>query len=880
MSPSPQEGTPLERFLEQFWRDRDAGVSRELHEYLALYPGDPEGISREFAAVAGMREADPPARGTSQFDTPDRIGPYQVIRELGVGGQGVVYLARDTRLDRVVAVKVVSMGRLRSGTALARFRREAAVASRLDHPGLCTVYDAGEDSGQPYIAMRYVEGETLSRRIHAGEGATAAASQSEGATPATLSSAPTTPTPTTRRTVPAAAEIRARVALIEKVARALQVAHDAGVVHRDIKPANIMVMANGEPVLLDFGVARDIDGEASLLTRTGEFFGTPAYMSPEQIAGGEAGAASDVYSLGVTMFESLSGQRPFEAPTHDQLCRMVTSDPPPSLRRSNPAVERDLEIVALTALAKEPERRYRTAAALADDLQAWLHRRPIRARPVTRLQRVSRWIRREPVRAALLATLVLLAAVVGWAIGQLPKLREAEAQRRGADIETLLADGFWDMSQGASGRAESTFRRVLAMDPACVEARVGVAMSLNIGDRRDDAVTFLRTEAPGSDHPACRRLIRRGARSESTPTDSRADAAPTDPLDMFVHGLELMTSAKRGDGRAQSSEGLRWIETAVAASPRSREFFVSEWARAAGLAADAASGRRAADVLRARSERSLRNRFLTAFALEAADPQAAAAEYREFLRRSEPREVEASGVPPPENLPLQRARAWSNLAALEFTAGRVADAMAASRSALALAPDLDAAWHHLGLCLFVSGDPDGAVDAMQRAIALQTTDAGTFATLANMLVQMKRHAQAEPIVRTAVRMNPRIPGALVTLGIVLDKTDRSEEAIDAFRQAVAVDGKDRVAHLRLSSILQRAKRDAEVLAEAERWLVVAPTDPASWLDDGLALRQLGRREEARAAGERGLRLASQPGGMKVTPAVQDALRQLVDDLQQ
>jgi WD40 repeat protein/predicted Ser/Thr protein kinase len=341
-------------------------------------------------------------------------GRYQVKQELGHGGQGLVYLAYDTKLHRKVALKVIrglGVGST-SQKMLDRFRREAEVTSRLDHPGICTVYDTGVEHGMPFIAMRYVEGETLARQIAAARGNKPAAGA--GGAGAQVASRPTSPAPSSGpRTW---AELCKVLELIEHAARALHAAHEAGVIHRDIKPHNIMVTPEGEPVLLDFGLARELDNEGPTLTLTGELFGTPAYMSPEQLLGQrvQLDKRTDVYSLGVTLFECITWSLPFGAPTHEGLFHAIQTKVAPDPRRLNPAIPFDLKVVTETAIEKDRDRRYATALEFAEDLLRVRRHEPIRARPPGLVVRLRRWARAHPLIATGIAAaaLVMSAALV------------------------------------------------------------------------------------------------------------------------------------------------------------------------------------------------------------------------------------------------------------------------------------------------------------------------------------------------------------------------------------------------------------------------------------------------------------------------------------
>src|SRR5688572_13294303 len=372
-------------------------------------------------------------------DTPTsrKIGPYRLVREIGRGAQGHVFLAEDSRLSRRVALKVLSSAIVQSGPALERFRREAAAASKLDHPGICSVYDAGEADGYAYIAMRYVEGQTLAKQIASSreralpEMETLAVDlPSEQSVPAPL---PRDGSSSTGKVITSRPELLRAMHLVERAARALHAAHEAGLIHRDIKPGNIMVTPEGDPVILDFGLARAEDGAQQTITHSGDLLGTPAYMSPEQLLAQRIvlDRRTDVYSLGVTLFECLTLERPFDAPTREGIYQKILTGHAPDPRRLNSHIPRDLRVVIATAMEKDRERRYKTALDFAEDLRRVREYLPIHARPAGPILRLERWVQRNPVLAtATCGIFVVLVTALAVALVLLRQVKEESEMRK------------------------------------------------------------------------------------------------------------------------------------------------------------------------------------------------------------------------------------------------------------------------------------------------------------------------------------------------------------------------------------------------------------------------------------------------------------------
>jgi len=349
------------------------------------------------------------------------VGDYELLRKLAQGGMGVVYRAWQLSLSRPVAVKLILAGQLASADAVQRFRREAEAVARLEHPGIVPIYEIGHEQGHYFFSMPLVDGESLAQRVLQG------------------------PLPHSEAAV-----------LVRKVAEAMGYAHAAGVVHRDLKPGNILVDRQGEPKVIDFGLARRVETD-STLTSTGMIIGTPSYMSPEQAQGegGPLGPLTDVYSLGAVLYCLLTGRPPFQAATAFDTVRQVVEQEPVAVSALNPAVPLDLETICHKCLQKDPARRYVTAQALAEDLRRWERGEPITARPVSTLERGWRWVRRNPVVSSLIATTVaaiLLGTGASLWFGS-KATKEADIARRNlARSNYFLAQSRWKEGRVAEAR--------------------------------------------------------------------------------------------------------------------------------------------------------------------------------------------------------------------------------------------------------------------------------------------------------------------------------------------------------------------------------------------------------------------------------------------
>jgi serine/threonine protein kinase/tetratricopeptide (TPR) repeat protein len=308
-----------------------------------------------------------------------KFGDYELLEEIGRGGQGVVFRAWQRSLNRTVAVKIIGIGQLTTTAHLKRLRREAEAAAKLNHPGIVPIYEVGERDGTYYFSMRFVEGDCLDEAISRGS-----------------------------------ISVREAAELIAKVARTVHYAHEHGILHRDIKPGNILLDANGEPHLTDFGLARLVE-HGSTVTGSLEVMGTPSYMAPEQAVGNNAGVnrATDVYGLGAVLYELLTGHPPFAGGTTYETIHLLLDSEPRQPRLWNRKIDRDLSAVCLKCLEKNPRYRYSSALELAEDLERWLWHEPIRAKRSGFFTHARKWVQRNPTIASLITLSIVLAAGLG-----------------------------------------------------------------------------------------------------------------------------------------------------------------------------------------------------------------------------------------------------------------------------------------------------------------------------------------------------------------------------------------------------------------------------------------------------------------------------------
>ncbi len=420
----PVEGTVA--FLTSGAADDPTGVAeaatRHKSERTAAFEGAKIPTSQGDATLA--LDPDSQILGESGQSIPKQIKNYEILGVLGRGGMGVVYKARQRGLNRMAALKMILAAGHASGDELLRFQTEAEAVAKLAHPNIVQIFEVSESDGHPFFSLEYVDGGTLSGKL-------------------------------ANNPLPA----RQAAELVEPLARAMFYAHQNGILHRDLKPGNILLTLQGTPKIADFGLAKRMDDDSSNNTGTGSILGTPAYMAPEQAEGKirELGPGVDIYALGSVLYHSLTGRPPFLGETVLDTLQQVKNDDPLPPSRLQPKVPKDLETICLKCLQKEPRKRYETANELADDLQRFLKNEPIKARPVSLVERAVKWAKRRPQVAALLATLVFV--IVGGFLGMFALWLRAEGLRTSAEANATLATHNEKLAKAAALEATASYEK-------------------------------------------------------------------------------------------------------------------------------------------------------------------------------------------------------------------------------------------------------------------------------------------------------------------------------------------------------------------------------------------------------------------------------------
>jgi serine/threonine protein kinase/lipoprotein NlpI len=815
-------------FLDLFLQDLEGDDVRPLAHYQERLPAHAALVARHYCALVEAHEA----RTAEEDGGGQRIGPYRVVREVGRGGQGVVYLADDTRLKRRVALKVLEGLPLPGEPALRRFRREAEVASGLEHPGICAVFDSGVSDGVAFIAMRYIEGETLAAEIDELR----------------------------RREAPPSdrGDVSAVCLVIERAAKALHAAHEAGVVHRDVKPGNLIVAPDGEPVLLDFGLARAVESEEATLTRTGDVFGTPAYMAPEQLRGKVVDLRADVYSLGATLFERLALSPPFVAPTREALFRAILDDDAPDVRDANPSLPRDLAVVVQTALEKDPDRRYRTALDLAEDLRRVREREPILARPPGPLQRAWLWSDKNRAVASLAAGLFLALGIglgvtakllrrsedartelsqmtveLGAALADAERGRLSEKQER---IELLIADGFQQAMGASVGQSAETFEEALALDPTNKTALLGRAWVETFTPLEPYAVLdrFAGELANDPDVIWMRGLAAElaGRTAEAATHYERAGDDDTH-LRLYLKGLRTVENFMSFDPE-KATAAVKLFRRANLQAPRPQYPYLHSLLMAASYAGDTETMEEAAAAL----ERHWP---------ELPGTWDAIAQF--FM----PIDVERAKRALHRTLALKPSAApCCGLAYEAAGRGAVHEALEWFDKGIALEPDFAPVWYMKGALLAKQQSLEEARRCFVASLERDPHYTPAFEALYLVHVGLADPEAARADFEPIARAEPTLPNAWLSLAWLATERGELTAARDLLRRAVEADPYHGASLADWTDVLVRSDDLAQAAAEVQVIVDAHPDSYKAWLALGRVRRASGDDARALEAFERGL----------------------------
>lgn len=806
----------IETALAQFIAAWESGARPDPEEYCKNFGDGSEQLREaigDYVSIFGGAHERHGGASSASVPLNKRLGDFELISEIGRGGMGVVYEAEQRSLHRRVALKVLSPQCSLDRAEVERFAREAVTTARLRHANIVEIYAVGEADGVQYFSMELVHGVPL----HEWQ--------------------------------PPSMDAICRVGV--EIARALAHAHAAGVVHRDVKPSNILIASDGRALLTDFGLARDAGLES--LTRTGKFLGTPHYVSPEQAAGSAAiDHRADIYSLGVTLYEILTGHRPFEGRTaHEILARVLTQEPPPP-QKFDPTIPPDLATILLKALEKSPERRYTTADALGDDLQSYREGRPISARPVSTATRMWRWAIREPTKAALAAIIGLGVPTCAAALAYGgPKLLAMRAAERDAQVEATLVDGFMTFAVDADSDQVAAFERVLRLEPGHPEAIAGLALARLRNNAPRDVLSLLdRESAARRDHRAWRRIRAEAldALGRKTEADQVREGVgeATDPLEYFVAGWFATRAAHAGEPTA-AKRAVDLHSRAILLSPRPRPAFYFELAFVAGLANDVATVERVCEALPRLWPDVAGAHYWAGHAMRRHDPARAVVHYENAVRLA-PTSHQYS----------------SSLAGIYHSLRDYPRALVAHRKTIELAPNLSIAHAQLGITLTEMGRYEEALDSLRKAVKIDPREPQGMIQLGVVLRALGESREAVKVLRQAVQipfvLRDRAPiqlacaametgefgEAVATLQTIESRYPKSEviarllghaldgcgdtvKAIASYRRAIAIDERS-AAHAQLCSALERAGLATECEAELARWNALAKENPRPWLN--------------------------------------------------
>ncbi len=793
---------------------------------------------------------------------------YEILGELGRGGMGVVYKARQRRLNRVVALKMILAGDYAGPDAVERIMAEAEIVARLQHPNIVQIYAIGDCDGRPYVELEYVAGGSLGDRLDG------------------------TPWPP-----------RAAARLVESLALAMAEAHRMGIIHRDLKPANILMTDDGTPKITDFGLAKSLEKESGL-TRTESILGSPRYMAPEQAEGHtrEVGPSADVYALGTSLYELLTGRPPFVAPTVLATLDLVKNAEPVAPRRLQPTLSSDLETICLKCLRKEPAERYESADALAKDLTRYLNGEPILARPTSSWERGIKWVCRRPSLAALVvvSTLSILATAGGalWYRGDLKRQRDLAERREGAvraQVQHYLLLGEEAIRRADWVAAKTQLTSALALgrtEPRLVQIRHAVTKMLEQTDlkiaertsreaarvrfeafqRYYDEAVFYQSEYTGLDPRANLRASRGAARHALEQYDRQE-----------MNQSQLALATDHLDSAEVAAVSARYYELVLVLAEATAQLLPGEDA--------AAQAHRALDILdearRTRMRTAVFHRRRAVYLEQTGDLDGAEDELRNasaparsdhssvdafleaedaYHRRDYKKAIQAFH----RVLSREPDHFWAQylLAICHLKERRPSEALTALTACQNRRPGF--VWTYL-LKGFAEGEMkefDLAEDDFARATAVGLGDVERYVMLVNrgvMRVRRGRHEAASEDFLAAIALKPQEFQAYVDLAQAFQNRNRLDDALEALNQAIDRAPLQPIVHRARAQLHRLRSEDEQAKSDLDRAIGSSPADDPNLVDDylerALIHQRGGRLADALSDCERALTL--QPGRVDV-----------------
>jgi serine/threonine protein kinase/Flp pilus assembly protein TadD len=834
----------LQEAILTYLKAADGGLPISPQELLKRYPSLTAELTAFFADQSQLEPVLSPLRGVREPIPPRSLGDFQILREVGRGGMGIVYQAEQISLGRRVALKVLPFAATMDPHHLQRFQNEARAAASLEHPHIVPVYGVGCERGVHYYAMKFIEGRTLATLIDEQR----TGKSGDGSGKLTTAHAET-PLADSKRDTLARATSSTHAAPRDpayfgriaewgiQAAEALEHAHSLGIVHRDIKPANLMIDSNGSLWVTDFGLARTASDAG--LTITGDVLGTLRYMSPEQALAkhGLVDHRTDVYSLGVTLYELLTGTPTVEGKDREEILNAITLQEPRSPRSRDAAIPWDLDTIVLRAIAKEAVDRYTTAREFAEDLRNFLESRPLRARRPGLVLRLRKWARRHRTVVWAAAAILLVVAVLGSGIGlwwvRMKADAEGEARAAVREAVALQEEEKWPEALGSARRAQA------------VLAGVGANRELQheVDELANDLEMVHRLEAARAGvFPAKDKLV----------LAKKCHLAYVEVFAWYGLDVDNIDPLKAGEHIRSRSICLQLASA------------LDDWAQARfELGLPGASQLLA--ISRVADPNSWRNRLRDA--IEGKDPlvldelfrsdlsediapvtavllarltygSPAAERSAEFLRR-------VQGSHP--------ADFWVNYFLSYYHATlprpRWEDALRYSTAAVALRPHFYGGYLNLGAALQKTGHLDEAIAAYHVALRLKSNDyPEAYVGLGAALAQKRSFNEAITAFREAIRLKEDYAGAHINLGAALSGSGNLDEAIEEFKTALSLHPEEGLpdVHFNLAFALQRKGRLDEAIEEYRQTLANDKNYPDAHNNLGTALLAQGKLVEAEA----------------------------------